>query len=99
MCHVDMYFTEGTSCYDVRMGNREPRFEADSASEADTQAFFHAAQIDHSYPVVFDFEDTHVWIIASYARHLTEQDMYMYCTEEIMRCPSILFMQITVPIT
>ena len=78
MCHVDMYFSEGTSCYDVRTGNREPRFEADSASKADTRALFHAAQIDHSYRAVFDFEDTDVQIIASYASHLTEQDMYMY---------------------
>lgn len=78
MCHVDMYFTERTSCYDVRTGNHELRFEAHSASEADTRAFFHAAQIDHSYPVVFDFEDTDAWTIASYASHLTEQDMYMY---------------------
>ena len=39
------------------------RFEAGSASEADTQAFFHAAQTVHSHPFVLDFEETDEWII------------------------------------
>ena len=29
----------------------------------DTQAFFHAAQTVHSYPLVLDFKETDEWII------------------------------------
>ena len=54
------------------MGDSKPRFGAD------TQAFFYAGEIDHSYSVVFYFEDASVWNKAAYATYLAKEDIYMY---------------------
>ena len=52
-------------------------FAVSSPCEADTRAFFQATRLEETCPVVFDFEDTDVWMIALYISHLTEQSMYM----------------------
>lgn len=74
----DWCYTKDLLCYDLTSGECDPKFEAPWSCEADTRAFFQVAQLGESHPVVLDFEDTDVWIVASYISHLTEQDMYMY---------------------
>jgi hypothetical protein len=75
--NADWYFTKDNRSHDLTSGKWDPRFEVPSPREADTRAFFHAAQLDES-PIVFYFEDTDVWVVASYNSHHTDRDMYMY---------------------
>lgn len=74
----DWCYTNDLLCYDLTSSECDPRFEAPWSCEADTRAFFQVAQLGESHLVVLDFEDTDVWIVASYISHVTEQGMYMY---------------------
>ncbi|XP_063222022.1 uncharacterized protein LOC134530774 isoform X1 [Bacillus rossius redtenbacheri] len=76
--NTNWYYTKDLLCYDLISNECDPRFEAPLPCEADIRAFFQAAQLDDPHPIVLDFEDTDVWVIASYISHITEQDMYMY---------------------
>ena len=74
---ANSYFTFNLTCVNVNSGKCETHFAAASPCEADTRAFFQATRLEETCLVVFDFEDTDVWMIASYISHLTEQSMYM----------------------
>jgi hypothetical protein len=53
-----------------------------SPCEADIRAFYHADKIKDTFhsdaPVVFDFEDTDVWMVGAYISQFTDESMYMY---------------------
>jgi hypothetical protein len=68
--NVDWFFTMNLHCYDLASGECDLVFEAPTACEADTRAFYHAAKLGDSSTIVLDFEDTSVWMISSYVSHL-----------------------------
>jgi hypothetical protein len=76
-----MFYTGNKDCYNFQTAELDQDYAIPVACEADTRAYYHAhciGKLQSDAIIVYDFEDTDVWMVSAYLSHQSQQQSYMY---------------------